>query len=109
MNRHAGEAGPVHHLQTTFLLCDGISHGINLEQNPVLQYLWQIGISVSPISNACLFVPYAKNPSPVFFRRGLCVTLTTDDPLQFHMSNQTQLEEYTTAKHAVEPLHDRYI
>lgn len=100
---HAGEAGPVHHLQTAFLFCDGISHGINLKQNAVLQYLYyigQIGISVSPISNACLFVPYAKNPFPKFFRRGLCVTLTTDDPLQFHMSTEPQLEEYTTAKHA---------
>jgi len=100
---HAGEAGPWHHLGTTFLFCDGISHGINLEHNPVLQYLYyigQIGISVSPISNACLFVPYAKNPFPQLFKRGLCVTLTTDDPLQFHMSSQPQLEEYTTAKHA---------
>ena len=47
-----------------------------------LYYINQIGISVSPISNACLFVPYAKNPFPKLYKRGLKVTLTTDDPLQ---------------------------
>lgn len=100
---HAGEAGPVHHLASTFLFAQGISHGINLEHQPVLQYLYymaQVPISVSPISNACLFVPYAQNPFPTLFKRGLHVTLTTDDPLQFHMSNDPILEEYTTARHA---------
>ena len=100
---HAGEAGPVHHLASTFLFAHGISHGINLEHQPVLQYLYylaQVPISVSPISNACLFVPYAANPFPTLFKRGLHVTLTTDDPLQFHMSSNPQLEEYTTARHA---------
>jgi AMP deaminase len=100
---HAGEAGPPHHLASTFLFANGISHGINLEHQPVLQYLYYLAdfpISVSPISNACLFLPYAKNPFPMMFKRGLRVTLTTDDPLQFHMSNQPLLEEYITAKHA---------
>ena len=100
---HAGEAGPLHHLATTFLFAHGISHGILLKAQPVLQYLYylnMIGISVSPISNACLFVPYAKNPFARLFARGLRVTLTTDDPLQFHVTEQPQLEEYATAKHA---------
>jgi len=100
---HAGEAGPVHHLACTFLFAHGISHGINLADQPVLQYIHYLAavpISVSPISNACLFLPYARNPFSMLFKRGLLVTLTTDDPLQFHMSNQPQLEEYTTAKHA---------
>lgn len=35
---HAGEAGEVHHLDTAFLLADGINHGINLKKNPALQY-----------------------------------------------------------------------
>ena len=102
---HCGEAGPVHHLATAWLFADGISHGINLEHQPLLQYCYylaQVGVSVSPISNARLFVPYAKNPFPQFFKRGLRVTLTTDDPLQFAMSNEPLLEEYTTARHAYE-------
>eukprot|EP00929_Paragymnodinium_shiwhaense_P115400 TRINITY_DN84244_c0_g1_i1.p1 TRINITY_DN84244_c0_g1~~TRINITY_DN84244_c0_g1_i1.p1 ORF type:complete len:559 (-),score=92.48 TRINITY_DN84244_c0_g1_i1:222-1898(-) len=99
---HAGEAGAVHHLATAFLFADGISHGINLSKQPLLQYLYyldQVGISVSPISNKCLFIPYMENPFPLFFRRGLRVTLSTDDPLQFHMSATPLVEEYTTARH----------
>eukprot|EP00913_Durusdinium_trenchii_P025663 g24087.t1 len=84
---HAGEAGEVHHLATTFLLADGINHGVNLQHSPVLQYLYfitQIGISVSPLSNNSLFLKMSKNPFPDFFQRGLNVTLSTDDPLMFH-------------------------
>ena len=47
-----------------------------------------------------MWLSFHRNPFPTFFKRGLNVTLTTDDPLQFHMSAQPQLEEYITAKHA---------
>ena len=30
---HAGEAGEVHHLDTAFLLADGINHGLNLRKS----------------------------------------------------------------------------
>lgn len=98
---HAGEAGAVHHLASAFLFADGISHGINLAKQPVLQYLYylaDIGISVSPISNKALFLPYVQNPFPKFFERGLNVTLTTDDPLMFHMTPTPLLEEYAHAR-----------
>ncbi|CAK9098497.1 unnamed protein product [Durusdinium trenchii] len=98
---HAGEAGEVHHLATTFLLADGINHGVNLQHSPVLQYLYfitQIGISVSPLSNNSLFLKMSKNPFPDFFQRGLNVTLSTDDPLMFHATKEPLLEEYTTAR-----------
>ena len=84
---HAGEAGEIHHLDTAFLLADGISHGINLRKSPTLQYLFyitQIGLAVSPCSNNQLFIPYDKNPFNQFFQRGLNVSLSTDDPLMFH-------------------------
>ena len=54
---------------------------------PVLQYLYylaQIGIAISPLSNNSLFLNYQKNPLPEYFGRGLNVSLSTDDPLQFH-------------------------
>ena len=35
---HAGEAGPLDHLAGTYLVSDGIAHGINLRLSPVLQY-----------------------------------------------------------------------
>ena len=100
---HGGEAGPEHHLASAFLFCDGISHGINLDHNPVLQYLYYLAavpIGVSPISNSVLFLKYADSPFPRLFRRGLNVALTTDDPLMFHTTPTPLLEEYATARHA---------
>lgn len=97
---HSGEAGDLEHLMVSFLLADGINHGVMLTKNPALQYLFylaQIPVSVSPLSNNLLFIPYAKNPFPKFHARGLCVTLSTDDPLLIHMTNQSLLEEYSVA------------
>lgn len=56
-------------------------------QVPVLQYLYylaQIGIAMSPLSNNSLFLNYHRNPLPEYHARGLNVSLSTDDPLQFH-------------------------
>ena len=97
---HAGEAGNVYHLHTTFLLCDGINHGINLIESPSLLYLYyleQIGLAVSPMSNNKLFVPLIKNPFPTFFKIGMNVSLSTDDPLMFHMTRDPMMEEYSMA------------
>jgi adenosine deaminase len=55
----------------------------------VLQYLYylaQIGIAMSPLSNNSLFLNYHRNPLPEYLARGLCVSLSTDDPLQFHFT-----------------------
>jgi AMP deaminase len=98
---HSGEAGEIHHLDTTFLLADSINHGINLRRSPVLEYLFylsQIGIAVSPASNNQLFLPYNKNPFGEFFQRGLNVSLSTDDPLMFHQTKEPLIEEYSIAK-----------
>ena len=97
---HAGEAGAINHLAACFLVADKINHGVNLRKSAPLQYLYlvrQIGISVSPLSNNALFLPLQKNPFPQFFRRGLNVTLSTDDPLQFHLTQTPLLEEYGLA------------
>jgi len=71
---HAGEAGDLDHLATTFLLAENIAHGINLRKSPCLQYLYyiaQVGLCMSPLSNNSLFLDYHKNPFPQFFARGL--------------------------------------
>lgn len=97
---HAGEAGDIQHLACTFMVANSINHGINLIHSPVLQYLYyitQIGISVSPLSNNILFLDYQKNPFPRFFKRGLNVTLSTDDPLMIHYTKQSLVEEYSIA------------
>lgn len=83
------EAGPVQHLVCGFLMSENISHGLLLRKVPVLQYLYylaQIGIAMSPLSNNSLFLNYHRNPLPEYLARGLCVSLSTDDPLQFHFT-----------------------
>jgi adenosine deaminase len=70
-----------------------------IKQVPVLQYLYylaHIGIAMSPLSNNSLFLNYHRNPLPEYFARGLNVSLSTDDPLQFHFTkvrhSQSELE-----------------
>lgn len=97
---HAGEAGDVDHLVSAFLLCENIAHGINLRKSPCLQYLYylaQIGLCMSPLSNNSLFLDYHRNPFPSFFARGLSVSLSTDDPLQIHLTKEPLVEEYSVA------------
>ena len=77
-----------------------------LRKVPVLQYLFylaQTGIvsfliewispltanfaqAMSPLSNNHLFLTYHRNPMPDFLMKGLNVSLSTDDPLQFHIT-----------------------
>ncbi|MED6174375.1 hypothetical protein PIB30_068458 [Stylosanthes scabra] len=97
---HCGEAGDIDHLAAAFLLCHNISHGINLRKTPVLQYLYyltQIGLCMSPLSNNFLFLDYHRNPMHMFFQRGLNVSLSSDDPLQIHLTKEALLEEYSVA------------
>uniref|UniRef100_A0A0C9S924 AMP deaminase n=1 Tax=Wollemia nobilis TaxID=56998 RepID=A0A0C9S924_9CONI len=97
---HCGEAGDIDHLAATFLLAHNIAHGNNLRKSPALQYLYylsQIGLAMSPLSNNSLFLDYHRNPFPMFFARGLNVSLSTDDPLQIHLTKEPLVEEYSIA------------
>ncbi|XP_022931847.1 AMP deaminase-like [Cucurbita moschata] len=97
---HSGEAGDIDHLAATFLTAHSIAHGINLRKSPVLQYLYylaQVGLAMSPLSNNSLFLDYHRNPFPTFFARGLNVSLSTDDPLQIHLTKEPLVEEYSIA------------
>merc|ERR1711879_404327 len=67
---------------------------------PVLQYLYylcQIGIAMSPLSNNHLFLAYQRSPILDYFCRGLNISLSTDDPLQFHLTREALMEEYSVA------------
>ena len=69
-------------------------------QVPVLQYLYylaEIGLAMSPLSNNSLFLNYPRNPLPEYLARGLNVSLSTDDPLQFHFTKEPLMEEYSIA------------
>ncbi|EED15958.1 AMP deaminase Amd1, putative [Talaromyces stipitatus ATCC 10500] len=97
---HCGEAGDPDHLTAGFLACHSISHGIHLRKVPLLQYVYyldRIGIAMSPLSNNALFLTYDKNPFASFFRKGLNVSLSTDDPLQFAYTKEPLMEEYAVA------------
>ncbi|XP_031719439.1 AMP deaminase 3b isoform X1 [Anarrhichthys ocellatus] len=97
---HCGEAGSITHLVSAFLTSDNISHGLNLKKSPVLQYLYylaQVPIAMSPLSNNSLFLQYSKNPLREFLQKGLCVSLSTDDPMQFHYTKEALMEEYAIA------------
>ncbi|KAI3988957.1 hypothetical protein MKX01_016528 [Papaver californicum] len=97
---HCGEAGDIDHLAATFITSHNIAHGINLRKSPVLQYLYylaQVGLAMSPLSNNSLFLDYHRNPFPTFFLRGLNVSLSTDDPLQIHLTKEPLVEEYSIA------------
>lgn len=97
---HCGEAGDVEHLQAAVLCCHSISHGLMLRKASLLQYIFyldQIGIAMSPLSNNALFLAYDRNPFQVYFRRGLNVSLSTDDPLAFAYTKEPLIEEYSVA------------
>lgn len=97
---HAGEAGDPEHLVAAFLTSQGINHGILLRKVPFIQYLYyleQIGIAMSPLSNNALFLTYDKNPFYSYFKRGLNISLSSDDPLQFAYTREPLIEEYSVA------------
>lgn len=97
---HCGEAGDLDHLAAAVLCCHSISHGITLRKVPILQYAFyldQIGIAMSPLSNNALFLNYDRNPFISYFRKGLNVSLSSDDPLQFAFTKEPLIEEYSVA------------
>ncbi|XP_035661015.1 AMP deaminase 1-like isoform X1 [Branchiostoma floridae] len=97
---HCGEAGDARHLVSAFMLSENISHGLNLKKSPVLYYLFylaQVGIAMSPLSNNSLFLDYNRNPLYEYLSRGLNISLSTDDPLQFHYTREPLMEEYAIA------------
>ena len=50
-----------------------------------------------PLSNNSLFLNYHRNPLPEYLARGLLVSVSTDDPLQFHFTKEPLMEEYSIA------------
>ncbi|XP_043236101.1 AMP deaminase 2-like [Amphibalanus amphitrite] len=97
---HCGEAGAVNHMVCAFMMAESINHGLALRKVPVLQYLYylaEIGLAMSPLSNNSLFLNYHRNPLPEYLARGLNVSLSTDDPLQFHFTKEPLMEEFSIA------------
>ncbi|KAJ4460163.1 putative AMP deaminase [Paratrimastix pyriformis] len=98
---YIGESGSIDHLCSSFLVADHINHGTNLMNSATLQYLFylaQVGLAMSPCSNNALFVEFPSQPLLKLFKRGLNISLTTDDPMQFHLTNNALIEEYSIAQ-----------
>ena len=57
----------------------------------------KVGICMSPLSNNHLFLDYRRSPLEQYLRRGLNISLSTDDPLQFHFTKEALMEEYSIA------------
>ena len=51
-----------------------------------------MGIAMSPLSNNSLFLNYNRSPLPDYLARGLNISLSTDDPLQFHFTKEPLME-----------------
>ena len=97
---HCGEAGDPEHLVSAYLLAHQVNHGILLRKLPglhLLYYLSQVGIAMSPLSNNRLFLEYDKSPFYKYFKQGLNVSLSSDDPLMLHFTNDPLVEEYSIA------------
>lgn len=101
LRSHCGEAGDSEHLAVAVFCCHSISHGLLLRKVPLLQYVFyleQIGITMSPLSNNALFLAYERNSFHQYFRRGLNVSLSTDDPLQFAFAKEPLIEYAVAAQ-----------
>ncbi|HOG48094.1 MAG TPA: adenosine deaminase, partial [Anaerolineae bacterium] len=84
---HAGEFAGADSIRQAVLElgAERIGHGVHAADDPAVMDLLaerQIAIESCPTSNVQFgVVPgYAAHPLPLFLRRGLCVTLNTDDP-----------------------------
>jgi adenosine deaminase len=87
---HAGEEGPVEYVWDTLdkLNADRIDHGNRAaEDERLLQRLLyhRIGLTMCPLSNLrlCVIDDMAAHPLPGMLRRGLLVTVNSDDPAYF--------------------------
>lgn len=84
-------------LPLNFILMLSITVRSTKTNNSTSFNLSQIGLAMSPLSNNSLFLDYHRNPFPMFFARGMNVSLSTDDPLMIHLTKEPLVEEYSIA------------
>ncbi len=87
---HAGEEGPASYISDSLSLLkvSRIDHGVRCVEDPALvQQLIaeRIPLTVCPLSNIklCVFASMAQHNIVELLRRGLCVTINSDDPAYF--------------------------
>lgn len=87
---HAGEEGPAEYVAQAIdiLAVERIDHGVRAEENPALLKRLaaeQTPLTVCPLSNVCLgvFASLEKHNIARLLRRGIAVSLHSDDPAYF--------------------------
>ena len=87
---HAGEEGPPEYIWTAIkdLKVSRIDHGVRaVEDEGLMQYLvdTQIPLTVCPLSNIklCVFDEMSQHNILDMLKRGICVTVNSDDPAYF--------------------------
>jgi AMP deaminase len=94
---HSGEVLSENQLSTAYLLAYSVNHGLRLNFNKVVQYLFyltQIHVTMSPIFESKVFLDHSSShPFHKFFRRGLNLSISTANPLLAHLTNEPFLEE----------------
>jgi AMP deaminase len=73
------------------MLCD-----YNVGYAPLAATVSVHSLVVNPLGNS-LFLDYHRNPFLSFFARGLSVSLSTDDPLQIHLTREPLVEKFSVA------------
>jgi len=61
---------------------------------------------MSPLSNNALFLSYERNPFPDFFKIGLNVSLSTDDPLQMHFTKVSVFDVFNRSNDGLMPIQE---
>jgi len=87
---HAGEEGPPAYIREALdlLKVKRIDHGVRCMEDPALVERLvdeQIPLTVCPLSNVklCVFKSLEQHNLKLLLRRGLCVTINSDDPAYF--------------------------
>jgi len=61
---------------------------------------------MSPLSNNALFLSYERNPFPDFFKIGLNISLSTDDPLQMHFTKVSVFHVFNRSNDGLMPIQE---
>ncbi|KAM7402083.1 hypothetical protein PAMP_017353 [Pampus punctatissimus] len=86
------ESKPEHHI---FNLDSPLPVDWTEEDNPPYSYYLYYTYANMTVLNHLR--SYHRNPLPEYLSRGLMVSLSTDDPLQFHFTKEPLMEEYSIA------------
>ena len=96
---HAGATGPISHVCAAFLLSDSITHGLTLSNSTALRYcfyLAQVGICMAVLAENALYCKIRDSPFWDYFKTGMVLSISTDNPRAIHLTPEPLMEEFAT-------------